>query len=153
MNSFFSKFLLLCCSILPFYSYADFTIKRVEINCPCPKEIAIDKGHSSIEIDASVLSKINKLDVFEWNYNPCADRNDTFDINSLLNQSNNKIFKEKNIPLSKFSIKKLFVDQAWLKVGNDVYITHVGDTIGNVTIKKIDFDKKIVETSKGKIKK
>lgn len=153
MNNFFNKFLLLCCGILPFCSYADFTIKKVEINCPCPKKIAIEK-QSSTEIDTSILRKINKLDVSEWNDSRCNeyDGTNTVDTNFSLNQSNT-VFKQKNIPLSKFSIQKLFVDQAWLKVGNDIYIAYVGNVIGNVTIKKIDFDKKIVETSKGKIKK
>lgn len=144
--------------MLTFYSYADVIIKKAAINCPCPIiKINPTKNNtflSNIDIDKSVLNKINKLDDFQWNYNPCNQNNDSsFDINSLLNNKNTSISKEKNIPLNKFSIKKLFVDQVWLKAGNDVYIAHVGDIIGNVTIKRIDFEKKIVETSKGKIKK
>jgi hypothetical protein len=147
-----NKLLLLSCCILPFFSYADFTIKKVGIDCHCPKKITIDKN-GAVEIDELVLSKINKLDMSEWDHNLCNKYNqDGIDINSLLNQSNT-VIKEKNIPLSKFSIQKIFEDQVWLKVNNDVYIAHIGDIIGNITIKKIDFDKKIVETSKGKIKK
>ncbi len=156
MNNGFVKNLLLVSMLLPISnSYADFSIKKVEKvdECPVIKKITVETSNSNVELDTSVLSKIKKLEDSERDcFSSCnKNENKNLNIDDLLNHTKT-IPKEKIISIKNFSIKKLFKDQVWLKVGNDIYIAQEGDKIGNVVIKKIDFDNKVVETSKGKIK-
>lgn len=143
MEKFSVKKFLFTMSLLAvsFFSYADFTIKQTEkiINCPIVEKIEIN--NNSIEIDKTVLSKIKKLDDVVC---------DEVSLNKNVFSLNKKIL-EKKISIKKFSIVKLFRDQAWLKVNEDIYVAQIGDSIGNVVIRGINFEKKLVETSQGEI--
>ena len=137
MEKFSVKKFLFTISLLAvsFFSYADFTIKQTEkikINCPIVKKIEIN--NNSIEIDKTVLSKIKKLDDVVC---------DEVSLNKNVFSLKKKVL-EKKIPIKKFSIVKLFRDQAWLKVNEDIYVAQIGDSIGNVVIRGIDFEKKLV---------
>lgn len=142
MENFSVKKFLFAMSLLvvPFFSYADFIIKqtgKIKINCPVVKKIEINSN--SIEIDKTVLSKIKKLDDF------------VCDEVSLSKKVIENFPKEKKISIKKISIVKLFRDQTWLKVNEDIYVAQIGDSIGNIVIMGIDFEKKLVETSQGEI--
>lgn len=142
MENFSVKKFLFAMSLLvvPFFSYADFIIKqtgKIKINCSVVKKIEINSN--SIEIDKTVLSKIKKLDDF------------VCDGVSLSKKVIENFPKEKKISIKKISIVKLFRDQAWLKVNEDIYVAQIGDSIGNIVIMGIDFEKKLVETSQGEI--
>ncbi len=140
--------------LLIFFSEISYSDLRIRIfnadNCAfedVPKTGEVDK----IQYDKKIFSS-QKLNISEFNNNCCLNQK-VFSLSDYLDISLKQTSKnEKTIPISKFSIQKIFKDQVWLKVGRDIYVASVGDIIGNVVIQKINFDKNIVETSKGKIK-